>query len=193
MIVQLEAPPEMEDSGAENRKKKKQSSKNTLEFTNIHREELSVLNDYIHNVLIPAMEVDAAEGEKSDDDSSEGVTAQVVESCDAVDSDSDDEVANENSKDNSRKRKRSSRAASKMARETTRAHFAKGEKSTRDLHDELEEDDDEDFEERAYDTEGSFEGEEDVYSDDENSKEDEGSSDDDSIVEAMEDDSEDDE
>jgi len=191
MIVQLESPSEHENSGIENGKKKKQSSKNTLEFTNIHREELSVLNDYIHNVLIPAMQIDAGEGEKNDEDSSEEVTAEVVESCDD-DNDSDDKTASDYSGGNSRKRKRSSRAASKVAREATRVHFAKGEKSTNDLDDELEEDDDEEFQERAYDTEGSAEGEEDVFSDDENCDDDGVSSGDESVDEAVVGDSDDD-
>mmetsp|Transcript_25970 Transcript_25970/g.39321 ORF Transcript_25970/g.39321 Transcript_25970/m.39321 type:complete len:431 (+) Transcript_25970:70-1362(+) len=33
----------------------------TIEFTNIHREELNVLNDYIHKILIPAMKRDVNE------------------------------------------------------------------------------------------------------------------------------------
>ena len=35
----------------------------TLEFTNIHRSELTVLREYIHHVLIPAMQKDVVDGE----------------------------------------------------------------------------------------------------------------------------------
>ncbi len=92
----------------------------TLEFTNIDRDELQGLNGYIHNVLIPAMKIDAAGGsdnvaDEDEDDDEDVAMAEVVDSSDEG-SDSD-----ESSGKNKRK---SSRAASRTAREATRAHFA---------------------------------------------------------------------
>jgi hypothetical protein len=48
-----------------NKAKKKET---TLEFTNIHRSELTVLREYIHGVLIPAMQKDVADGENTGGD-----------------------------------------------------------------------------------------------------------------------------
>jgi Histone chaperone Rttp106-like len=41
---------------------------NSLEFSNIQREENGVLNQYIHKVLVPAMQADAENEEEDDDD-----------------------------------------------------------------------------------------------------------------------------
>ena len=66
----------------------------TVEFTNIQREENSVLNSYIHDVLIPAMTRDAgkrdkhADGDK-DDDSDEVLVEAIAEE----DTDDDDDGA----------------------------------------------------------------------------------------------------
>ena len=92
----------------------------TLEFTNIEREELQGLNEYIHNVLIPAMKRDASQGsgnnqDESSDEDEEVAMAEVVDSS-ADDCESDDSAAIT--------KRKSSRAASKSARESTRAHFA---------------------------------------------------------------------
>ncbi len=95
----------------------------TLEFTNIERDELQGLNEYIHNVLIPAMKKDAAEGsdkdgdeeDRDEDDDDDVAMAEVVNSSDE-DSDSDESSG--------QLKRKSSRAASKSAREATRAHFA---------------------------------------------------------------------
>mmetsp|Transcript_30318 Transcript_30318/g.69894 ORF Transcript_30318/g.69894 Transcript_30318/m.69894 type:complete len:155 (+) Transcript_30318:1001-1465(+) len=40
----------------------------TIEFTNIHREELSVLDAYIHSILIPAMRRDVQDNHDDHDD-----------------------------------------------------------------------------------------------------------------------------
>lgn len=122
----------------------------TLEFTNIERDELQGLNQYIHSVLIPAMKQDAARGsdnagEEEDGDEDEDVAmAEVVNSSDE-DSDSEESSA--------KCKRKSSRAASKSAREVTRAHFA-------GLNGDDDDDDDSDaesFHEGEVDSEGSDE------------------------------------
>ncbi len=126
----------------------------TLEFTNIDRDELQGLNGYIHNVLIPAMKIDAAGGsdnaaeEDEDDEEDDVAMAEVVDSSDEG-SDSD-----ESSGKNKRK---SSRAASRTAREATRAHFA-GLNGGNDDDDDGEEDSDaESFNEEEGSDDGSDE------------------------------------
>ncbi|KAL7551770.1 hypothetical protein ACHAWF_014974 [Thalassiosira exigua] len=115
MVVQLHA---TEDDEGEGSQKKKKNS-DTLEFTNIHRDELTGLNDYIHKVLIPEMQRDAngageASGDDGTDDSDEDESDAIAE---VVDGGSDDE---EEEREGPRKR-RPSRAASRAAREVTRA------------------------------------------------------------------------
>ncbi|KAL7519276.1 hypothetical protein ACHAWX_004063 [Stephanocyclus meneghinianus] len=109
-------------------------SKDRVEFTNIYREELGVLNDYIHKVLIPAMQIDADGGDSADEEIS--VVAEEVESTDGDHSNNNDEEGAETSSVG--KRRRSSRAASRSAREATRAHFDQ-------VVDESEDEDEEDF------------------------------------------------
>ena len=75
----------------------------TIEFTNIHRDELNVLNTYIHSILIPAMKKDANEDEEMLDE------VEVY--------------------DTSRKRTRTERKASKEARKATRAELDHHEES----------------------------------------------------------------
>jgi hypothetical protein len=132
----------------------------TLEFTNIDRDELQGLNGYIHNVLIPAMKLDAAGGsdnvvdEDEDDEEEDVAMAEVVDSSDEG-SDSD-----ENSGKNKRK---SSRAASRTAREATRAHYA-GLNGGNDDHD--DDDDDEDSDAESFiEEDGSDSGSDDDGSD----------------------------
>lgn len=101
----------------------------TLEFTNIHREELTVLNDYIHKVLIPAMKKDA----KGDDDEEDGEeSAEAVELVDDETEDDDDVSEKEVTA------RRPKRKASKDARQATKAQMQNGAK------DEDDDDDDED-------------------------------------------------
>jgi hypothetical protein len=59
----------------------------TVEFTNIQREELGVLNEYIHQVLIPAMQADTKEGAKG--------TIQKESGDNDVDVDVDDDSSTE--------------------------------------------------------------------------------------------------
>jgi hypothetical protein len=73
----------------------------TIEFSNIQREELVVLNEYIHKVLIPAMQQDASSGsknkadddlEKSDkEDEPDAVQAEEEEEADHDSETSDDD------------------------------------------------------------------------------------------------------
>ena len=87
----------------------------SIEFTNISREQLGVLNDYIHKTLIPAMQTDV-DGNCSDGD---GAVAVEVVGSDDCEEDSETESTGV-------KRDRPLRAASKTAREATRAHFDQG-------------------------------------------------------------------
>lgn len=124
-------------------------SKDRIEFTNIYREELGVLNDYIHKVLITAMQADAEGGDSADEDVA--VAAEVVESIDS-DHPSSDEVEEEESYSGG-KRRRSSRAASKSAREATRAHFNQ-------ILGDSEDEDEEDF--QSEDEDGTDDGDSDA-------------------------------
>lgn len=77
-----------------------------LEFTNIHRDELVHLNNYIHSILIPAMKRDAiAQDNDDNDDDMESNTEEEEEEASLG------------------KRKRTQRKASKEARQATRAHM----------------------------------------------------------------------
>mmetsp|Transcript_8512 Transcript_8512/g.12323 ORF Transcript_8512/g.12323 Transcript_8512/m.12323 type:complete len:438 (-) Transcript_8512:893-2206(-) len=96
----------------------------TIEFTNIHREELNVLNDYIHKVLIPAMKKDADSDAGSDVD----VEDEVTESDDA--GEDDDETSEP---------RRPRRKASRDARHTTKKEIEMGEDESN------EDDEDDDF------------------------------------------------
>ena len=137
MVAQLDADPALDEE--EGKKSTKQSD--TLEFTNIHRDELNGLNDYIHRTLIPAMQLDADgvdeavagavnsndynrdDGSKDDGsyeyNDADVAVAEVVHSSD---DDGDENNATEtNELDQGIKRRRPSRAAAKSAREITRA------------------------------------------------------------------------
>ena len=77
----------------------------TVEFTNIQREELAVLNEYIHHVLIPAMRLDAPtkkpahdEGASSSDQTKE---EEDDETEDEVDTDPEDENFSDGENDDS--------------------------------------------------------------------------------------------
>ncbi|KAL3925802.1 MAG: hypothetical protein SGILL_000150, partial [Bacillariaceae sp.] len=71
----------------------------TIEFTNIRREENGVLNNYIHKVLIPAMQADAnndASNSSNNNDGENGEEVEVEAEAVAVDGD-DDETEDEES------------------------------------------------------------------------------------------------
>ena len=113
--------------------KKKQSD--TLEWSNINRDELEGLNNYIHKTLIPAMQMDAdgtneetSDGNSSNDDDDDFAVAEVVNTSD------------DDGEESSRKR-RPSRAASKSAREINKAALSApaDEEDSDDDSDEFEE------------------------------------------------------
>ncbi|CAB9510531.1 expressed unknown protein [Seminavis robusta] len=108
----------------------------TLEFTNIAREELTVLNDYIHKVLIPAMKQDSEQQQQpasTDEESAEDAVAVV----DADDSDNE-----------GTRRGRSKRKAAREARQQTKQHFLQKKKGNdQDDNDDEEDDEDEDSDE----------------------------------------------
>ena len=74
---------------------KQKRNDDEIQFTNIQREETSVLNEYVHNVLIPAMKRDIKKSSK-DESSTEDETASdedpvATEATDDTDDDSDDD------------------------------------------------------------------------------------------------------
>ncbi len=75
----------------------------TVEFTNIQREENSVLNSYIHDVLVPAMKRDATEGPADNDEDSDLAEVQAVAADeddtedDTVDGDEEQDENDQNS------------------------------------------------------------------------------------------------
>ena len=129
MLVQLDVPSSDLTDEQEGKKKKKQTD--SLEFTNIHRDELNVLNDYIHQTLIPAMQMDA-DGSPGDDPSEGSSDDEDVAVAEVVGDDEDDE--------GSERKCRSVRAASKSARDINRAVM-------KSAHDDEDDDDSDDFEE----------------------------------------------
>lgn len=89
-------------------------SQKELDFTNIHRDELRVLNEYIHGVLIPAMTKDANGGngeEESSPSNSDG-------------NNSPTSAASSGESPSSSNQRSSKRKASKAAREATRAELS---------------------------------------------------------------------
>ena len=73
---------------------KQKSNDDEIQFTNIQREETSVLNEYVHNVLIPAMKRDIKKSSK-DDSSTEDETASDEDPA-ATDDTDDDSSDDEN-------------------------------------------------------------------------------------------------
>jgi len=128
-----------------------EGDESAVEFSNIAREEVRVLNDYIHKTLIKAMAKDAAEGEEEDGNEvssrdNDKESDSVIEIRSSTSGDEDDEDL---SSDGGRKRSR--RAASKGAREATKAQ----------LQAKAADDSDEDEEEEDYEMESELESESD--------------------------------
>mmetsp|Transcript_50366 Transcript_50366/g.151698 ORF Transcript_50366/g.151698 Transcript_50366/m.151698 type:complete len:564 (-) Transcript_50366:416-2107(-) len=133
-----------------------------MEFSNINREELRVLNYYIHKVLVRAMARDAADG--SDDDDDEVVVEEVV----AVNDDQDEDDGEND--DTAGRRKRSRRAASREARAATKAQIASlearktakapqsGEDEQKDGSDDDDEEDAEEFRMDEHDSDSDEDG-----------------------------------
>jgi len=138
----------------------KDGEKTELEFTNIDREEMKVLNAYIHNTLVKAMAKDA-EGS----DSEEAQNEETVNEEDNAD----------NGGDNSRKRSR--RAASMEAQKATKREMASSaQKSAGPKDDESEEEDEDD----------DYEGREKSDSEEDEDEDAEEHSDDDEEIDASE-------
>jgi hypothetical protein len=194
------------EGGGSNGKGKAKSSAasdaSVLEFTNIHRGELSVLNDYVHDVLIPAMRMDAngddggtttdkghaidardvsfeeegeEEGEDDDDDDYEDVAvAEVV-------GDRDNDVDAGNAVRWGR-RGRPTRAASRAAREINRTAVSAPMAVREDRDDDVDDDDEsEEFREEDETSEDDDDSAvtsdgESIFSVDEEDEEDEGES-----------------
>ena len=138
----------------------------SVEFSNIAREEVRVLNDYIHKVLIKAMAKDV------------GNTDVVAGGDDDTDTNDREACATESDQDEGRggSRKRSRRAASKDAREATKAQLRAIDKAGQN---EVDEDDSSDGEDFLYAAAGESESESsDAGEETESEDEDDGSSDD---------------
>ena len=123
-----------------------------LEFTNISREELSVLNHYIHNILIPAMQRDQAgvvqddSHQHHDNEDSDAVVVTAVAKAEDGDRNSDQEsddsvqvIKVEGS------RGRSKRKAAREAIQQTKQHYH-AINNDEDEEDEEDSDEDEAFE-----------------------------------------------
>lgn len=126
-----------------------------LEFTNINRAEIGVLNNYIHNVLIPAMEKDGQgdhnnNGGDDDDDDGMAEAAMVVEAEENSDDVVDVKVSNDSDGSDSvelvqveaGRGCRSKRRAAREAIQSTKQHYLKTQTNSAD-------DDDQDSEDNA--------------------------------------------
>jgi len=130
----------------------KDGDKTELEFTNIDREEMQVLNSYIHNTLVKAMAKDAEENDGEENDGEE--SAEVEEDATA-----------DNSEDRSRKRSR--RAASVEAQKAAKREMDSSAQKSSGRNDDGsdEEEDDDDYEARERSDSEDEEGEEKEHSD----------------------------
>ena len=146
-----------------------------IEFTNIDREEMAVLNSYIHDTLVKAMAKDAEEDENDD-----SPTEHVIE--DEGVSGSDDNAAVASS------RKRSRRQAATEARKATKFELEKGS-----THDHEEGDDSGDDEDGDGDYGMVEKNDEEESEDDDEEFDDSGSASDVTVSEDNADDDEDDE
>lgn len=105
----------------------KDGEQENLEFTNIDREEMQVLNNYIHKTLVPAMAKDANES----DDENEDILHEVKADPDTV--------AEENG---SSSRKRPRRGAALVARKVAKQEMQSTAQATNNESDGDDEDDD---------------------------------------------------
>jgi hypothetical protein len=126
----------------------KDGEKNELEFTNIDREEMQVLNSYIHNTLVKAMTKDAEENDSED--------AQDDDSVEVDD-------AKDDSHDKEKSRKRSRRAASVEAQKAARREMKTSAQESSNKNDDEsdEEEEDDDYEAREMSDSDDEEAEED--------------------------------
>ena len=123
-----------------------EEEKTEIEFTNIDREEMTVLNSYIHKTLVPAMAKDAAEGESDDGEDSEDMYAGAIH--EEVDGTNDNTAG-------ATSRKRGRRQAAAEARKATKYELNQKdeEEDSDDDDDEIDEDGDYQFVEKPDDDE----------------------------------------
>ena len=92
-----------------------------MELTNIPRDELAVLDTYIHKTLIPSMLNDISNDGKQKDDQTE----EEDDSNNDDNTDEDQEENDDNKKQNTKKRPRSRRACAQEARRITKSQINK--------------------------------------------------------------------
>ena len=93
-----------------------------MELTNIPRDELAVLDTYIHKTLIPSMLNDISNDGKQKDDQTEEEEDSIN---DDDNTDEDQEENDDNKKQNTKKRPRSRRACAQEARRITKSQINK--------------------------------------------------------------------
>lgn len=133
-----------------------------MEFTNISREELSVLNSYIHKILIPAMQRDQSQDYG---DGAVAVVAKTESASMSSDQDSDDEALEVVKVEGGRGR--SKRKAAREASQQTKQHYQKhkGDDES-DEEENAESSDDEAFDGADNDTDEESSDDEDFGGDD---------------------------
>jgi hypothetical protein len=92
MVVQCNSS-ENDHNNNSNEKEEEEEQQETVEFTNINREENIVLNSYIHDVLVPAMTDDAHRASATTKEAKESSTEKNSNSDDDDDDDSAEVVA----------------------------------------------------------------------------------------------------
>lgn len=140
--------------------------KERLEFTNIDREEMQVLNTYIHDVLVKAMARDVAEEEEGEDEVEKDKHQDVGK-----------EVRKADSGNEGPSRKRYRRAASLEASAAIKRKLhakVSSDKTGKSREDEEDDDDDDDYEAegKSEEDEGEESEDEDAESEDENQSDD---------------------
>ena len=157
---------ETNKSATKTKKKKKKKKETILEFTNINRDELTGLNDYIHKVLIPAMKSDCendVDDVTGDNDKNTEIDANSDEDDVYIDDDEDVAVATvvvgddnnegwQQSEAQCATKKRPIRAAAKEARMVNRTTLlVEKEEDDDDDSDEFSEMDDSDDDDNSSD------------------------------------------
>ena len=136
----------------------KDGEQENMEFTNIDREEMQVLNNYIHKTLVPAMAKDANE---SDDENDDEDMHEVKADPDTLEEEND-----------SSSRKRPRRGAALAARKATKQEMQSTAQTTKNDSDEEDDDDDDGDFDTGHKSESSSDDDDD---DDDDDNEDSGS------------------
>jgi hypothetical protein len=157
--------------------------KTQIEFTNIDREEMHVLNSYIHDTLVKAMAQDVA---KADDLVNGGKVTEVKADPEEQQNQQDSEDEGEN------RRKRPRRAASELSQKVTRKEL----KTNEDVENEEEDDSDEyhaeEQDDESEDGDDSDDSDEDMEENESDSEDGEGKDDKSGDTESEEEEEEDD-